>query len=247
MKKILLLLIGLLFITTQVSASPFIDPALFSENTVSGWGLLAGTSFATNPADDPTVKIGPYETSLSLLSDANYYKGAFSGIFDPASFSGQNVLWQNGDESMTGTIGVNSLEIIDMSEYLMVENGGSHISWTNTYEDLTRFQIRIWEGTNWEVDHKYYHTETDSGEYEFDLRTIGFSFVEGLDYTIQIEARKNGDLIDPDGDYEGWAVIINRSNTIINYSHAPVPEPSTIVLLGIGLLGVVGLHRRKTA
>ena len=257
MKKKFLLLISLLFITTQVSASSFTDPILFSQNTVTGWELLAGTSFVTNPASAPTVQIGPYETSLVYLPADNYYKGAFSGISHPALFRGQDVLWQSGVESMTSFIrsgpdpatGSSSLEIINMSKNLMVKNGGSHISWTNTYEDLTRFQIRIWEDTNpiWEVDEKYYHTETASGEYEFDLSAIGFSFVEGLDYTIRIEARKNDTQIDPTGDYDGWAGIINRSNTLISYSHNPVPEPSTIVLLGIGLLGVVGVYRRKTA
>ncbi len=32
---------------------------MYIQNTVSGWELVAGTSFATNPATDPLLKSDP--------------------------------------------------------------------------------------------------------------------------------------------------------------------------------------------
>lgn len=85
----------------------------------------------------------------------------------------------------------------------------------------------IWDGDSWH----------GSGEIDDETYTYGvtLSLLEDGDLFAQVDGRK--------GDF-----YVNSSTLTIDYTPvAPVPEPATILLMGLGLFGLVGIRRRKNS
>ncbi len=69
--------------------------------------------------------------------------------------------------------------------------------------------------------------------------SISVDAATGYDYnTISLDFSVNEDL-------ELFGRAIRFAFTCGNDVHAPVPEPDTMILFGIGLIGLAGLGRRK--
>jgi hypothetical protein len=63
--------------------------------------------------------------------------------------------------------------------------------------------------------------------------TVGFSGDDPNTYNFEVIARVDG------------AIVARESDSIIVADGSAVPEPTTILLLGTGLLGLVGLSQRR--
>ena len=74
----------------------------------------------------------------------------------------------------------------------------------------------------------------------FDIASVFSSWTTGSPLDVTITA--NGDLLD-------GIIQLNTSVFTLDYDNAvataPVPEPSTTILMGLGLLGLVGYGRKK--
>jgi len=92
---------------------------------------------------------------------------------------------------------------------------------------------------------------------EYDLGTTSWSestwwpFNDDGYYTITGELSMPDFLADPYGDLviqassTGWLNYNDFAIVEVGVGGVPTPEPSTIILLGLGLLGLVGVNRKK--
>ena len=123
-----------------------------------------------------------------------------------------------------------------------LEGFGDHVRWTHHYTPTPQVLSGTlalamrddkdwsWEfGFGWAEDGTWGFGEIDTGIYSFNVDT---SFLgDGL-FTVTL-ASLGGDF------------FIDRSDLKITYNSAPVPEPATMLLFGVGLIGIAGLGRRK--
>lgn len=73
----------------------------------------------------------------------------------------------------------------------------------------------------------------------FSLGNTLFPTILTSDLRLEIEVRSSGGWFDPDD------ARIDGANLQVEYTTAQVPEPGTMLLLGLGLLGVAGIRRFK--
>ncbi len=86
----------------------------------------------------------------------------------------------------------------------------------------------FWEiGFGWTESGEWDFGEVDTGSYEYD---INLSFLADGEFQVTL-----GSLF---GDF-----YIDQSQLKVTYN--PVPEPSTLLLIGLGILGLTGVSRRK--
>ncbi len=95
------------------------------------------------------------------------------------------------------------------------------------------FYAGLFDGdTGHEID-EWYIYESASGAFSFDLSTLDSSVtLLGLEFGIS-----------PNGDIGTPSVVV--SDVYLHTAAAPVPEPTTMLLFGIGLLGLSGINRKK--
>jgi hypothetical protein len=51
--------------------------------------------------------------------------------------------------------------------------------------------------------------------------------------------------VDPNYPWPGWNLLVEGNNFVFEVTGTPVPEPSTMLLLGSGLIGLAGYGRKK--
>ena len=259
MKKNFLLinfLIILLFGVGNVAAATFDNAMLFSDHDIYGWRLNSWTKFGTNPSSNPTVSI--LETTPHINETLSPNSGGYWGWVsnDPNVANGKRVEWSADNEIVSGIVPDDGIFAMPICENLQVTGGtGSNpiISWSLDFQWNYEFRIRVSDlgsFNGWLVDEKYYDPDLKELNHNFDFNDIVWEFEQGKDYSVRIEARKyinfKADTLFGMENVQGtsWAGVLNRSNAVMDYSN-PVPEPATIFLFGLGLLGLAGVNRRK--
>lgn len=92
------------------------------------------------------------------------------------------------------------------------------------------------ESSSWPTQETLYGDDTEFKEYTFDVTNVEYIFI------------KYGNLTDLY--YVGNENVLNwtssTGNALSNSAvPAPVPEPSTLILIGTGLAGIVGLGKKR--
>ncbi len=106
-----------------------------------------------------------------------------------------------------------------------------------------------------EVNGQLVGTLTEGGEYGL---TWGWTWYDNpsittLDISSAFDTWTNGDLlqisITADGSLGDGILELSQSVFTLDYENrtAPVPEPGTILLMGVGLLGIAGYSRKRLA
>ena len=134
--------------------------------------------------------------------------------------------WMYADQTWTQTYDFTGLGTITSAD-LEIGTGGQEgsVELTELYLNAV-FVGTLTDGTTAGVNS--YQIDT------FDLLSLGISF-EGVSvYTLTTVHQYSGD---------GWA--LDYSLLTLSDDNAPVPEPSTILLVGTGLLGIIGFGRKR--
>lgn len=161
--------------------------------------------------------------SASAFADGGVYSVDSVSITPPAG----GVVW---DGTNPANLEIGTTYDVDM--HLVYTSEGSDDDWYNTLMATLAFN-----GTGISFSDEDNAGDILSGsEYDFffnipvteamaDVSTVTASFAGG---------------------YDGWNDLNFTFNLPVNVS-APVPEPSTLLLLGAGIVGLVGYNRRKKA
>jgi len=166
----------------------------------------------------------------------------------PAGFRSSSTPWV--EVSFLDNGGVNRVQMWMEDENYVTPNGGA---WTQfgSWDTYTNYQIYWWD----------YDTDLTGGTPSFGFIDTGISRSVG-EHTLKLGMQSNGTidyLFDGNLIYSGNVITPNffgdiylagRYDTAIftNYStgtdYEPIPEPTTMLLFGSGLIGLAGFRRR---
>ena len=229
------LLFGALFTATLTAgagaahAAMSLDYALDSSNPLASIyynplqdGMLHGSNIAvTNITGiDTTLNTGP-GNALSISSGAlNFITGAFS-----KKTIGQNFnIWEfNGGGSISVTGGISQLSIASGSTLL---NGSFSSATVTEFPLLGQLKFDIVGAAFNDVDHQLIYNH-------FNIPT-DFASSEGMNLSFIANGAANG----------GFASSSIASGNIVDVP-TPTPLPAAAWLLGSGLMGLVGIRRKK--
>lgn len=234
-------------------------PVIVSQRNQSDWKVYAAVinSSGSPYASNPTITIDGVSTSLPLDIDGDY--SGFISMNPSDLNTGKTVEWNFQNNSFTGAIPQNSLLDIPLSENVGFDKFGSHpvIHWTTpSFAGFSYYRIAVRNsaGNYVSINNLYGMGIGTQQTYDFinakDMSGNPFSFLPDESYKILVQPRTayiySNLTITGTSDQGPQQIILNRSQYVQPYSYsAPVPIPSSILLLGFGILGIAGAGRKK--
>lgn len=83
------------------------------------------------------------------------------------------------------------------------------------------------------------------GSFTFDLSAMSIDYISDANIVLSGWGTISSTNAGLDNSYGAWNFSANSGGTNFTWSNSTVPEPSVVMLLGFGLLGMVGASRRK--
>lgn len=191
------------------------------------------------------------QTTLYTFGNGGYITFDFSGVLvDNARVSSGNLLLDDHNGTLTFYNSASDIYLSLQSAantaaaQALVTGNGTNSIWlqgslpATTTTSFSGFQSGggVLPGCNDTLDPLCYGSLTEGGALALVQDNTGFNFISPMSYTLSAN-----NLSGPQA-YWGW--LGNAGNNVIGVS--TVPEPTTLSLLGISLLGL-GFMRRKAA
>ncbi len=237
-------LVGLAVGLTMIGSQAFATPMTV---TFSGADIMA-LSTGENPGTTPEIgdgrvdfnnaqSIGTYSRTDTDVSSSSF-NNWINGLEADEGISYFNLWLQDGNSNQAALWG----ETIALTDaYSSAINAFSSSGWTGSVYTIGTEWGTAWEGRNLitytanSVDD--YLRLGSTATFGFTADIMGNNGATGPSYQMWVGAAGNDIVSDDGADYFQRAIEANA---------APVPEPSTILLMGIGLLGLVGYSRKRS-
>jgi hypothetical protein len=249
-KKIGLFSVVMFLLLTGSAFAISIDEAeIWSDNRPDGnWFLYTDVYLdGDSPPGSSTVTYSWDNTNFHPMTPGiwgsnHYYTDNISntsGASSPASANGLTFTWKADGLSLSGTVPDGAIKPIQLSYNQKVLNASNAtIEWYNDDSaNVTQYRVRVFDENGYTGNQNVIDGYSQHVIHKYE----GFDFIPGVDYGFRIEAREYGSFPkDPDREDSYW---MNRSRVGLAYN--AVPEPTTMLLLGAGLVGLAGFGRKK--
>lgn len=253
MKKLLTgicVLFCFVVLSSNASAEKISEVMLFSDSrSENEWNLIASIGDEYRILNDNEINVTLLGiTTTGYLEDDSGWYGAWMYITpspNPSVANGEFITVEYGNTTFNGRIastgfpeGHNGIIQIPTTYNLRIISGGPKplIGWSNNfnteypdYAPIDQYRIRVYD-QDWNklADHSIRSTDVNlsSPDQTFDFNKIDFSFEEGVDYIIRVEAREytkfyneNNQEINPDlNEYADFLSVLNRNRIQIDYT-----------------------------
>lgn len=230
------------FAASSAQAAPYVIDSTQSSITISGTALGFIPIIAQSPGSNVAVIEGSLDVNLSggsiefVSSVADAVEKP--GPFNPGVVSGDPpVIGPNAPADVALYLGSFSTGRLAIRDFIVSITGTSTVAGSEF--DLTTLLLTVTSGS---LD---YNVPLGALLGHLDIAgqsanpTEGVGTLVGGAITIPIDVALEFEIIE--GDPPGMAVVYMRGQIVAN----PVPEPSTIAMLGIGVVGLVAVGRRR--
>ncbi len=152
--------------------------------------------------------------------------------FESCEVNGSPVIAKYNADGTVDDINEDDFPSIDGSEFTLLPDDGSAGSWTYT-QGQDDPQVRYWSAKGGNQGFNLFYYVPD----EYDAECAGSFESSCLDRAL---ARFSGEYFTPSGG-------LSHLTFYDTEGEVSVPEPGTLALLGVGLLGIAGASRRRRA